>query len=272
MKGKAVDSSPRRGATFSPSNVRTQREERKTSVRQEENLLTILRSSTLFLLFFLFSFCSPVLLSVHQNPSVHPSAGHFLRHAAGSILMLRDNIPGMERKHVVPPEKKRKKRKTRHGIRRAHSLDLSSTHRGYMLLAATSLSLSLTLSSPVILLKFSMYAPSPSNVPLPPSLLSCLPPSPSPHHFLTTRVECKTKLPGLELFLSFLPNWVFPFFIIMSLPASYVISFSPFLLSDIQTTSTSFIFFSPPLLSFFISCKDIKIHNLYNRVISHQIN
>lgn len=41
VKGKSGDSSPRRGATFSPSNVRTQRGgERKTSVRQQTEEFT----------------------------------------------------------------------------------------------------------------------------------------------------------------------------------------------------------------------------------------
>lgn len=82
VKGKAGDSCLRHGATSSPSAQKTgeaDRERRGSKIRHEKNLLTVFRSPTLF---FFFSFCSPRLLSMHHNPSVHPSAGHFLRHRA----------------------------------------------------------------------------------------------------------------------------------------------------------------------------------------------
>ena len=70
-----------------------------------------------------------------------------------------------------------------------------------MLLPAASLSLSLTLSSPLILLKFSMYALSPSNVSLPLSLSLSPPPSlhlslslspliTSSRHVLNAKLSC----------------------------------------------------------------------------------
>lgn len=76
---------------------------RGSKLRHDKNLLTVFRSPALFF----FSFCSPRLLSMHHNPSVHPSAGHFLRHRAWSILMLRDNVLGMKAKHLTPPDKKK---------------------------------------------------------------------------------------------------------------------------------------------------------------------
>lgn len=81
VKGKAGDTCLRHGATFSPSAQETREAEgdtRGSKTRHEKNLLTVFRSPALFF----FSFCSPRLLSVHHNPSVHPSAGHFLRHRA----------------------------------------------------------------------------------------------------------------------------------------------------------------------------------------------
>lgn len=82
---------------------------RGSKLRHDKNLLTVFRSPALFF----FSFCSPRLLSVHHNPSVHPSAGHFLRHRAWSILMLRDNVLGMKAKHLTPPDKKENSKESR---------------------------------------------------------------------------------------------------------------------------------------------------------------
>lgn len=134
---------------------------RGSKLRHDKNLLTVFRSPALFF----FSFCSPRLLSVHHNPSVHPSAGHFLRHRAWSILMLRDNVLGMKAKHLTPPDKKENSKESR-----ARTVSTFPPLGEATCCWLLPLSLSLTLSSPVILLKFSMYAPSPSNVSLPPSL------------------------------------------------------------------------------------------------------
>lgn len=67
--------------------------------------------------------------------------------------------------NMSPPSRKKQI------ITRAHSFNLSSTRQGYMLLTATSVPLTHSLP-PFILLKFSMYALSPSNVSLPPLSLS----------------------------------------------------------------------------------------------------
>lgn len=64
------------------------------------------------------SYRSPALLPVRHNPPVHPSAGHFLRHAAWLIVLLRGNVLGMERQHITIPPKKWKIRVKKNADRR----------------------------------------------------------------------------------------------------------------------------------------------------------
>lgn len=134
--------------------------------RQEKNSLTVFRGPALFFFFsFFFSSCSPRLLFVHHNPPVHPSAGHFLRHGAWSILMLRDDVLGMKRKHVTPLAQE--------ADNHARTQFQPFLHSARLHVADCYLSVPLTHSlPPFILLKFSMYALSPSNVSLPPLSLS----------------------------------------------------------------------------------------------------